>query len=60
MDVVAVKEGGRPMTDDTERQRWERLRRALLNIVAQMQQSGSRYTLDVRIVPKEQPETSTR
>ena len=40
----------------TDRERWERLRRTLLNLVAQMQRADpqSRYTLDVRIVPKEQ------
>ena len=48
------------MTDDLERQRWERLRRALLNIVAQMQDTGGRYTLDVRIVRREQTEPTTR
>ena len=46
--------------DDPERQRWERLRRALLNIVAQMQQPDSRYTLDVRLVPREQTQQTTR
>ena len=48
------------MIDDLERQRWERLRRALLNIVAQMQQAGGRDTLDVRIVPREQTQQTTR
>jgi hypothetical protein len=48
------------MTDDSERRRWETLRRALLNIVSQMQQPGGRYTLDVRIVPREQPTTNPR
>ena len=48
------------MTDDLERQRWERLRRVLLNIIAQMQDAGGRYTLDVRIVPKGQTEQTTR
>ena len=47
------------MTDDLERQRWERLRRALLHVVAQMQDAGGRYTLDIRIVPKEQPTLTT-
>ncbi len=39
----------------SERERWERLRRALLNIVAQMQEADpdGRYTLDIRIVPKD-------
>ena len=47
-------------TDDLERQRWERLRRALLNIISQMQDAGGRYTLDVRIVHREQTEQTTR
>ena len=47
------------MTDDPERQRWERLRRALLHVVGQMQPADSRYTLDIRIVPKEQPTPTT-
>ncbi len=47
------------MTDDPERQRWERLRRALLNIVAQMQDAGGQYTLDIRIIPKDQQTQST-
>ena len=40
----------------TDRERWEQLRRTLLNIVAQMRRADpqSRYTLDVQIVPKEQ------
>ena len=40
---------------DGERERWDRLRRALLNIVAQVQEAdpGARYTLDIRIVPKD-------
>ena len=40
---------------DRERGRWDRLRRALLNIVAQLQEADpdSRYTLDIRIVPKD-------
>jgi len=39
----------------TDRERWERLRRTLLNIVAQMQGADpeAKYTLDIRIVPKE-------
>ena len=48
------------MSGEQERQRWERLRRALLNIVAQMQEPGGRYTLDVRIVSKERPQDLTR
>ena len=48
------------MTDDLERQRWEWLRRALLNIIAQMQDPVGRYTLDVRIVRREQTEQTTR
>ena len=48
------------MSDDVERQRWERLRRALLNIVAQMQDAGGRYTLRIELVTREQPETSPR
>ncbi len=40
---------------DRERSRWDQLRRALLNVVAQQHAAdpGSRYTLDVRIVPKD-------
>ena len=39
----------------TDRERWERLRRALMNVVVQMQGADpdARYTLDIRIVPKE-------
>ena len=48
------------MTEDHERQRWERLYRALRNIVAQMQRPGDRYTLSIRLVPKEQTEQTTR
>ena len=46
---------------DEERQRLERLRRALLNIVAQLRDAhpDGRYTLDVRIVPREQPTQKT-
>jgi hypothetical protein len=42
---------------EAERQRLERLRRALLNIVAQVRETDpdGRYTLDVRIIPREQP-----
>ncbi len=41
--------------NDPERSRLDRLRRALLNIVAQVQDADpdSRYTLDIRIVPKD-------
>ncbi len=40
---------------EREQQRWDRLRRALLNVVAQLQEADpdSRYTLDIRIVPKD-------
>ena len=40
---------------ERERQRWEQLRRALLNVVAQQHAAdpSTRYTLDIRIVPKE-------
>ena len=40
---------------DRERSRWDQLRRALLNVVAQVQDADpdSRYTLDIRIVPKD-------
>jgi len=40
---------------ERERQRWEQLRRALLNVVAQQHAAdpSSRFTLDIRIVPKE-------
>ncbi len=44
----------------SEREPWDQLRRALLAVVAQVQKSApdSRYTLDIRIVPKEPPRTS--
>ncbi len=47
--------------NDLERARWDRLRRALLNIVAQLQEAdpGGRYTLDIRIVPKERTTQKT-
>jgi len=40
---------------ERERQRWEQLRRALLNVVAQQHAAdpSTRYTLDICIVPKE-------
>ena len=40
---------------EQEVKRWERLRRALLNVVAQQHDADpdARYTLDIRIVPKE-------
>ena len=53
---IAIEEGATTVSDqDRERGRWERLRRALLNIVAQLQEADpdSRYTLDIRIVPKD-------
>jgi hypothetical protein len=42
--------------DEQDRKRWERLRRAFLNIVAQQHDvdPDARYTLDIRIVQKEQ------
>ena len=53
---------GQPLADEQERERWERLRRALVKIVAQMAQiqPESRYTLRIEVVPKEATETSTR
>jgi hypothetical protein len=42
---------------EEERKRLERIRRALLNLVA-VDRDGhpdGRYTLDVRIIPREQP-----
>ena len=41
--------------EERERVRWDRLRRALLNIVTQVQEADpdARYTLDIRIVPKD-------
>ncbi len=38
---------------DRERGRWEQLRRAVLQLVAQFQEPDGRYTLDVRVIPKE-------
>jgi len=40
---------------EQEMKRWERLRRALLNIVAQQHDAdpSGRYTLEIRVVPKE-------
>ena len=46
--------------DDPERERWQRLYRALRNIVVQMQRPGDRYTLSIRLVPKERTEQTTR
>ena len=42
--------------NDQEQKRWERVRRALLNLVAQQYDAdpNARYTLDIRIVPKDQ------
>lgn len=42
--------------DDNERQRWERLRRALLSIVAQFREDDpqGQYTLDIRIISRAQ------
>jgi hypothetical protein len=41
--------------NEQDQKRWERLRRALLNIVAQQHDAdpSSRYTLEIRVVPKE-------
>jgi hypothetical protein len=41
---------------EQEQKRWDRLRRALLNVVAQQHDAdpAARYTLDIRIVPKDQ------
>jgi hypothetical protein len=40
---------------EQDQKRWDRLRRAMLNIVAQQHEADptSRYTLDIKIVPKE-------
>ena len=48
--------------DDLERQRWETLFRTLRNLVAQMERAcpTDRYTLDIRIVPRERSEQTTR
>jgi hypothetical protein len=42
---------------EAERKRLERLRRALLNVVAQLRNAylGGRYTLSIVIVPRDQP-----
>jgi len=39
-----------------ERQRWERVRRAFLNLVAQLHAAdpASRYTLDIRVIQRDQ------
>ncbi len=41
---------------DTERQRWERFRRAVLNMAAQLVEAdpSGRYTVDVRIIERDQ------
>jgi hypothetical protein len=54
--MPAIKAGRRePRMSESERQRWERLRRALLNVVAQQHDADpdAQYTLDIRIVPKD-------
>jgi hypothetical protein len=40
---------------EQDQQRWERLRRARLNVVAQQHDADptSRYTLEIRVIPKE-------
>jgi len=40
---------------EQDQKRWDRLRRAMLNIVAQQHEADptSHYTLDIKIVPKE-------
>jgi hypothetical protein len=44
------------MSGSPEQQRWEIVRRSLLNIVAQIRDMfpDGRYTLDIRIVEREQ------
>jgi hypothetical protein len=44
------------VVNEQDQRRMERLRRTLLNIVAQQHDADPtcRYTLDIRIVPKEQ------
>jgi hypothetical protein len=41
--------------NEQDQKRWDRLRRAMLNIVAQQHEADptSRYTLKIEIVPKE-------
>ena len=42
-----------PDSSDDERRRWEQLRRAMLQVVAQFQEPQGRYTLDIRVAPKD-------
>jgi hypothetical protein len=43
------------MMSEQEQKRWDRLRRAMLNIVAQQHEADptNRYTLEIKIVAKE-------
>ena len=48
------------MTDDLERQRWQNVLRALINVVRQVERPDDRYTLSIRLISREQTEPTTR
>ena len=48
------------MMDDPERQRWQNVLRALINVVRQVERPDDRYTLTIRITPKDQQPTTSR
>ena len=48
------------MSDDPERQRWQNVLRALINVVRQVERPGDQYTLTIRITPKDQQPTTSR
>ena len=41
-----------------ERRRWEQLRRAMLQVVAQFQGPETRYTLSIEVVPRRPAQTT--
>jgi hypothetical protein len=47
-----------PAAPDDERRRWEQLRRAMLQVVAQFQGPETRYTLSIDVVPKRPAQTT--
>ena len=48
------------MTDDPERQRWQNMLRALINVVRQVERPDDRYTLSIRVIAREETEQTTR
>ena len=46
--------------DDLERQRWQNVLRALINVVRQVERPDDRYTLSIRLIRREQTEQTTR